>query len=245
MAIGPIQFIGITFDDFRPKGEILPALQKAVGAGMIRLVDLQFLHKDQEGKVTSLDMSGLSSSEAAEFGAVITGLLSAGAGMDIKAELPAALAAVEQSYGLNLGDVRAVIDRIRPGTAAGLLVIEHTWAIGFRDAVARAGGKMAVQGFLTPQAVMMVGKELEAILGAEIAVALSEAIQLEAALEAAEAVIVSDAIQQEAARRAVQALVAARLIEEAAVEEAGEVVAAALAVEQAAIDRAKAAQLPG
>lgn len=247
MAIGPIQFMAITFDDFKHKGEILPALQSAVGSGVIRLVDLQFVRKDQAGNITSMEMSGLSSAEAAEFGSVINGLLSAGAGpgMAVEGDLPGALAAVEQSYGLSLGDVQAVADRIRPGTAAGLLVVEHTWAIEFRDAVARAGGKMAAQGFLTPQAIMMVGKELEAILSAEVVVALSEAIQLEAAVEAVEAVVVSEAIQQEAARRAIEALVAARLIEEAAVEEAAEVVALALAVEEAALEDAEAARSAG
>ena len=171
---------------------------------------------------------------AAFFGSVIGGLLDAGTasrGGAVEGSLSASLAAVEASYGLDLGDIQAVAERIRPGSAAGLVVIEHTWAREFAEAVGQAGGKMAAQGFLTRQAVMKVGEELKAIAEAEMAIELSEAIQEEAAYEAAEAVVVSEIIQAEAARQAAQALVAAQLIEEVALEEAARVVAATLALE--------------
>jgi len=234
MAIGPIQFLAITFKEFQPDKGILAALRRAADSGAIRLIDLQFIGKDQAGKITTMEMSGLSPAEAAEFGSVIGGLLDAGAasrGGAIEGTLSASLAAVEASYGLDLGDIQALADQIRPGSAAALAVIEHTWAIEFGKAVVQAGGKLAAQGFLTRQAVMKVGEELEAMAEAEWAIEVSDAIQAEAAYEAAEAVVLSEIIQNEAARQAVEALVAARLLEEAALEEAAHVVAAALAIE--------------
>jgi hypothetical protein len=204
--------------------------------GAIRLLDLQFIRKDQAGKIAMMEMSGLSPTEATEFGSVISGLLDAGAasrGGAVEGTLADSLAVIESSYGLGLGDIQAVAERIRPGSAAGMLVIEHTWAIEFGEAVRQAGGKMAAQGFLTQEAVMKVGEELEAIAEAEVAIELSEVIQEEAAYEAAEAIAMSEVIQAEAARQAVQALVAARLIEEAALDEAARVVTAALAIEAA------------
>ena len=236
MAIGPIQFLAITFPAFQPGKGILEALRRATDSGAIRLIDLQFIGKDQAGKLTTMEMSGLSPTEAAEFGSVIGGLLDAGAarrGGAVEGSLSASLAAVEASYGLDLGDIQAVAERIRPGSAAALVVIEHTWAREFAEAVGLAGGKMAAQGFLTRQAVMKVGEELEAMAEAETAIELSEAIQEEAVYEAAEAIVVSEIIQAEAARKAAQALVAAELIEEAALEEAARVVAATLALEAA------------
>ena len=233
MAIGPIQFVAITFKDFQPDQGVLAALQRAADRGAIRLVDLQFIRKDEAGKITTMEMSGLSSAESAELGSVIQGLLDAGAasrGGAVEGDLPASLAAVEASYGLGLGDIQAVANEIVPGSAAGLAVIEHTWAIDFAEALQRAGGKLAAQGFLTRQAVMKVGAELEALAEAEWAIEVSDAIQTEAAYEAAEAVVLSEAIQNEAARQAVEALVAARLLEEAAMEEAARVVTAALAI---------------
>ena len=236
MAIGPIQFLAITFKEFQPDKGILAALRRATQSGAIRLLDLQFIGKDQAGKITTMEMSGLSPAEAGEFGSVIEGLLDAGAasrGGAVEGTLADSLATVEASYGLDLGDIQAVAERIRPGSAAGLVVIEHTWAREFAEAVGRAGGKMAAQGFLTRQAVMKVGEELVALAEAEVAIELSELIQEEAAYEAAEAIAVSKVIQAEAARQAAQALVAAQLIEEAALEEAARVVTGALAVEAA------------
>ncbi len=246
MTIGPIQLIAFGFEDFEPTGKILPALKAATASGAIRLIDLQFVGKDAKGNITSMEMSGLSPDEQIEFGAVIGGLLGAGLGGEEGAEVGAlegALAAAEHSYGLTAADVQDIANDLMHGDAAALLMIEHTWAIDFRDAVREAGGMMLGQGFLTPGTLILIGAELQAqaaalaaIEEAAAVVAISEAIEEEAVLEAAEAVILSEAIQEEAARRAVEALVMAELIEEAAIEEASEVVAAALAIEEAALD---------
>jgi uncharacterized membrane protein len=246
MTVGPIQLIAFGFEDFKPAGKILPALNEAVASGAIRLIDLQYVGKDAAGNITSMEMSGLSPNEQIEFGAVIGALLGAGLGGEEGAEVGAlegALAAAGHSYGLTAGDVQEIADGLMPGDAAALLMIEHTWAIDFRNAVADAGGMMLSQGFLTPGTLMLIGAELEAqaaalaaIEEAAFVVALSEAVEEEAMVEAAEAVIMSEAIQEEAARQAIAALVAAELIEEAAIEEASEVVAAAWAVEEAALE---------
>jgi hypothetical protein len=120
--------------------------------------------------------------ETAEFGTVISGLLGAGVDLDaaVEGSLGGVLAAIEQSYGLSLGDVQSVAERIRPGRAAALLVIEYAWAREFGNTVTRSGGKMAAQGFLTWDALMMAGKEIEAIVQAEVVVELFEPIQMEA-----------------------------------------------------------------
>jgi uncharacterized membrane protein len=244
MTVGPIQLIALGFEDFEPTGKILPALNAAAASGAIRLIDLQFVGKSADGAITSMEMSGLSPAEQVEFGSVIGGLLGAGLGGEEGAEVGAlegALAAAEHSYGMTAADVQDMADGLMPGEAAALLMIEHTWAVDFRDAVGEAGGMMLGQGFLTPGTLMLIGAELEAqaealaaIEEAAAVVAISEAIEDEAVLEAAEAVIISEAIQEEATRRAVEALVLAELIEEAAIEEASEVVAAALALEEEA-----------
>jgi hypothetical protein len=155
--------------------------------------------------------------------------------------LEGALAAAGHTYGLTAADVQDIADDLEPGDAAALLMIEHTWAIDFRDSVQEAGGWVLGQGFLTPGTLMLVGAELEAqasalaaIEEAATVVALAEAVEEEAMLEAAEAIVMSEAIQEEAARRALSALIAAELIEEAAVEDASAVVAAALAAEASA-----------
>ncbi len=244
MAVGPVQLIGITFPEFEPTGEILQELQRAMKSGAIRLIDAQFVRKDEDGKLTSMEMSGLSGMETIEFGAVIGGLIGEGAGGAEGAEegaLKGALVAAQHNYGLSADDLIEVADQIKPGSAAALLMIEHTWAVGFRDAVAKSGGHMTVQGFLTPDALFLVGKELAVQVEAVEAIAVAEAVKAEAIAEAVEAVLISEAIQEEAAEQAVAALVAAEIVEEAAIEEAREVVTAAKIIEAVALEEAVAA----
>jgi uncharacterized membrane protein len=248
MSVGPIQLIAFGFADFEPTGKILTALEDAVDSGAIRVIDLQFVGKDAEGNVTAAQMTGLSPDEEIEFGAVIGGLLGAGLAGEEGAEIGAlegALAAAEHSYGMTASDVQEIADGLAPGDAAALLMIEHTWAIGFRDSVREAGGMVLGQGFLTPETLLLIGAELqaqaralEAIEQAAVVVAVADAVAEEAAWEAAEAVVISEAIQDEAARRALEALVTAELIEEAAMDEAAQVLMAALALEESVADEA-------
>ena len=231
MSVGPIQLIAIGFEEFVPTGKILPAINAAAESGAIRLVDLQFVEKSKSGRLTSMEMTGLSPDEQIEFGAVIGGLIGAGlAGEEgaVEGSVAGALAATEGSIGMTPEDIQSVSDELAPGGAAALLLVEHTWATDFRDAVAEAGGEMIAQGFLTPKSLILVGAELEAQAEALHAIALSEAIKDEAAMEALEAVALSQAIQEKAAREAVEALLAAELVEEAAMGEAISVVASSL-----------------
>jgi hypothetical protein len=79
MTIGPIQMIAYRFEHYEPTGKVLTELNKLTTAGTIRLIDVQFVSKSPEGQIMSMEMSGLSPSEQVEFGAVIGGLIGAGA----------------------------------------------------------------------------------------------------------------------------------------------------------------------
>jgi len=71
------------------------------------------------------------------------------------------LAGAEASAkGLNpLGDVEGwdVLDDIPNGSAAALILLEHHWAVGLRDAVMRAGGFRLSDGFISPLDLIEVG----------------------------------------------------------------------------------------
>jgi uncharacterized membrane protein len=244
MSVGPIQLIAIGFQDFEATGKVMPALLEAQHEGAIRIIDVQFVSKGDDGQITSMEMSGLSPNEQIEFGATIGALLGAGAGGEEGAEIGAvegAMAAISHSYGMTLDDVQAVADALPAGGAAALVIIEHTWATNFRDAAIGAGGEMLAQGFLTPKTVMMMGAEIEAQAEAAAAIEMSAIIQEEAAYRALFAVALSEAIQEEAANNAVAALIAAEIIEEAAMEEVVEVLSLAYVIEEEAIERAEAA----
>ncbi|HIH94869.1 TPA: DUF1269 domain-containing protein, partial [Methanosarcina acetivorans] len=54
------------------------------------------------------------------------------------------------------------------GTAAAVLIIEHLWAKQLKQAIKDAGGVLVSQGMLTPELLALVGQELaEAVTFAE------------------------------------------------------------------------------
>jgi uncharacterized membrane protein len=244
----------------RFRGEILHELEKLSAKGVIRIIDLLFVIKDEAGEIQALEGSPLSEEERIEFGAVIGGMLglgSAGEAGAIEGAVEGALWAVEEHYGLTWSDVQEMADELEPGTAAGVLLFEHTWATDFAQALGDAGGHMLAQGFLTRDALVMVGAELEAMVEAQETIEMAEAAKgaaildaletmfeaeqiKEAAIEeAAEAVVVSEAIQAAAATEAVRALIAAELIEEVATELALEALVDAELIAATALETAR------
>ncbi|NJK31249.1 MAG: hypothetical protein HC927_01890 [Deltaproteobacteria bacterium] len=63
-----MQLIVIGFRNFEPTGQILPALETAALTGAIRVIDIQFVRKTQDGAVEALQVSGLSDDERVESG---------------------------------------------------------------------------------------------------------------------------------------------------------------------------------
>jgi len=258
---GPIQMVMIKFDTTdKFQGEILRELNVLRGKGLIRLLDLLMVVKKTNGQVQRLEMTDLTDAQMHKFGAVIGKLM----GMDGETAVSESpLVAAGTQFGLSAADLAGLPDLLEPNTAAGLMLFEHTWAAGFQMAVARAGGHMSAQGFLTPQLLVKVGKEVKAIQEAEAAVELAEAIKGAAMLdaltsmaEAAAVVTMAEAVEEavvaevmEVAAEAemiksaiaadvVHTLVVAGLIEDAAVNEALAVLAEAELIEAAAMEQA-------
>jgi uncharacterized membrane protein len=142
MAIGPVQMLVVGFDEPKFKGEVLEELKRLKEEDIIRLIDLAVVRKDDEGNIEALHTSDLSEDEAMEFGAYVGALIGLGAAGEEGAEA-GALAGAEALADQQVFDddqVWYVADAIPNGTAAGIALIEHRWAIPLRDAIARAGG---------------------------------------------------------------------------------------------------------
>jgi hypothetical protein len=59
-------------------------------------------------------------------------------------------------------DIEQVAADLPNKSAAGLLLFEHTWAIGLRDAIKNAGGVAVTGGFVAPDVLQELEKDLEA-----------------------------------------------------------------------------------
>jgi hypothetical protein len=139
IEMGPIDYVLVEWPGKQPEGEIAPHLVDLVDRGLIRILDLAFLVKDEDGTITAVDISDLGD-DAAEltiFEGASTGLLDE----EDHTEAGAAL---------------------EPGTSAALLVYENTWAAPFATAVRRSGGQLVASGRIPIEDVLAALDAVEA-----------------------------------------------------------------------------------
>jgi len=239
MDVGPIQVIVFGFDTTdKMRGQILQELTRLRTRGLIRVIDILLAKKEPSGEIRALEMEGLTPAEKRGFGRVVQGLLTAG-GSASNTIQPASgvemLDASLQSVGLSAADIVRAANALPPGKALGILMFEHTWAIPLRDAIRSVGGIPLTQGFVTHEALALIGREVQAAAEARQALELTQAIQAVAILEAMAAVQQAERIKSAVAADVLRTLVAAKMIEEAAVQEAIDVLLAARLIEDQAL----------
>ncbi len=218
--IGPIQMLVVGFGpDAEFRGAVLDELDDLTSRGLIRVIDLQFVMKTVAGDLLALEQSDLSDEEALEFGAVISRLIGLDGGQDADAVGETA-AAGERAYGLETADIMEIAAGLAPGDSVAMLLFEHVWASRLKYALRSTGGYPIAQGILTPEALLMVGREVAAIVEAEATIEIADAIKGAAMLDALATVSVAEEIKAAAAAQALQALIVADLIEDYAAEEA-------------------------
>lgn len=124
--MGPIDYVVVEWAGQQPTGEAVPYLVDLVDSGLIRILDLAFITKDESGAVAEVEFEDLGGGDFAVFEGVSTGLI----GQDDHIEAAAAL---------------------EPGTSAAILVYENRWAAPFATAVRRSGGQLVASGRIPVQ----------------------------------------------------------------------------------------------
>jgi uncharacterized membrane protein len=132
--------VGFTGDNF--DGSIMKELDRLKEHDIVRLIDLLFVKKNEDGEIEVQQRSDLSGDEAEQFGAIIGALVGFGADGEEGAEYGALQGAAELQDGHVFDDdaVWYLGDAIPDGTAAAVALLEHRWAIPLRDKIAQAGG---------------------------------------------------------------------------------------------------------
>jgi hypothetical protein len=129
--MGPIDFIVLEWPGKQPNGEVAPMIVDLADRGIIRILDIAFMVKDEDGSVAAIDLEALNGGGAGfeEFEGASSGLL----GDEDLQEAAAALA---------------------PGTSAAVLVWENTWAAPVATALRRSGGQLVASGRIPIQAIL-------------------------------------------------------------------------------------------
>ena len=219
----PLQVIALSFSrDAGSEDRILAEVDRLRGRGVLRLLDMLFVAKSQDGTIERLTIG-----DDEDFGSLLAAVVPVANGA------PAVPAPADGSTAFDPADARALADSLEPGTALAFLLVEHYWAAPLFDAIAETGGMLIGEGFLTAETGLAVGAEVAAMEEAAEVIAQAQA-------EAAQAVAESQRIQSAAAADAVRALITAGLVEEAAAHEAVTALTAAglivAAADQAADD---------
>ena len=122
--LGPVDYVVVEFPGNRMTGEGLPLLVDLVDRGIIRILDLLFVTKEQDGSLTAVELSEAAGDGAPEL-AVFQGAASGLLGED------------------DLAEAASVIE---PGNSAGVLIYENAWAAPFAAALRRGGAQMVASG---------------------------------------------------------------------------------------------------
>jgi hypothetical protein len=118
--IGPVEYIVVGFPGNQFKGEIAPALGDLVDAGTIRIIDIAFAGKDENGDLVAFELSELDP--------------------DVQKALEKLGA--EPSGLFNEEDLTAVAETLDSGSSAAVLAWENVWAKSVAGAIRDAGGEL-------------------------------------------------------------------------------------------------------
>jgi hypothetical protein len=117
-SIGPIDVAVILFEGNEFNGDVAPALANLVDSGTIRVVDMAFVCKDEDGSSSFIEIED--------------------------AQVAEAFAAVgdEQFDLLSERDLLDAADGLKPDSSALLIVWENSWAAEFATAVRGSQGRV-------------------------------------------------------------------------------------------------------
>jgi hypothetical protein len=136
--MGPIDYLLIEWPNPHPTGDIASIVVDLVDRGIIRVLDLAFMRREEDGAVTTLAISDIGEEvqELKVFEGASSGLVSD-------------------------EDINEAGSALDPGASGALLVFENSWAAPFAIAVRRSGGQLVANGRIPVQGVLAALDALE------------------------------------------------------------------------------------
>lgn len=128
---GPIDYLVVEFDSDAMTGEAFPLLVDLVEQGIIRVLDLLVLRKEDDGSVVGVELDELADGST---------------GLEIFAGASSGLLGHE--------DLTEAAEAVEAGRTAAVLVYENVWAAPFASALRRGGAQLVASGRIPVQAVL-------------------------------------------------------------------------------------------
>lgn len=117
-AYGPVELYLVGLEDQRPAPGVVEALAEVLEAGLVRLLDLVLISRDEDGDLTIIEIE----EDADDYG--FTGVELAAFGI------------------VGDDDIDELAELVAPGTAAVLVALELAWARRLSERLATSGGEL-------------------------------------------------------------------------------------------------------
>ncbi len=143
-VMGPVDFLIVKFPGNKFTGKIAPELARLEQNGIIRVMDLVFVMKDETGKLVNVEAE------------------------DLKGEAGAAYREVARRTDewFTEGDIEAFTENLPKNSSGLLLLIENLWAIRFKEALMGADAELVEMGRIPPETIEKVKVSMIAAPGA-------------------------------------------------------------------------------
>jgi hypothetical protein len=128
-VMGPISYVIVQFPGNKMTGEGFPILVDLVDRGVIRILDLVFVTRADDGSTAVLELNDLD--------------------RDGNMEVDLAVFDGASSGLIGQGDIAEASNAIEPGSSAGILLFENRWATPFVQALRGGGAELVSAGYVT------------------------------------------------------------------------------------------------
>jgi hypothetical protein len=146
MTYGPIDFLALEFPTSEVSGEVLAEVAKLVENETIRIIDLVIVRKDAQGKVESAELQELDPQTIKIFDPLHVTVTSM----------------------LTTEDIALIGDQLSSNSAAGLMLYENLWAIGFKQAVMNKKGRVLMQERIPHELVVQALGEVAVLASSKV-----------------------------------------------------------------------------
>ncbi len=142
--MGPVDYLMIRFPGNKFTGKIAPELQRLEKKGIIRVIDLVFMLRDENGKLAMFEAAKLGGDAGAAFNEL----------------------SKHTHEWFSEGDIEVIATTLPNNSAAALLLFENVWAKQFKQYLLEADAELIDMGRIPPETIQKVEKEVVAKGGA-------------------------------------------------------------------------------
>ena len=127
-VMGPISYLIVQFPGNKMTGEGFPILVDLVDRGLVRILDLVFITRADDGSTAVLELNDLDRDDNVEVDLAVFDGVSSGL--------------------IGESDIAEAANAVEPGSSAGVLLFENRWAASFVQALRRGGAELVAAGYI-------------------------------------------------------------------------------------------------